>query len=189
MPLLGLLQLLTISLDRSQSGMPATTFLPSLVLTAFLSNANAIYTTVAIARSQTLTEPTPFGLVLVIHAKIAMPASSCADHAAREFSFVHLQASAQLSQVLVHLRTRDHREAKGRGGSSDRAKVNGTFPSAAFDTVHALAKIVDWQSSERHALPDVVPYPGAVPNSAERHGCPPALSGLSFVGHNVLYDL
>src|SRR5271166_3069354 len=62
---------------------------------------------------------------------------------------------------------------EGQGGSSDRAKVNGTFPSAVFDTVHALARIVDWQSSERHALPDVVPYPGAVLNSAESHGCPP----------------
>ena len=45
-------------------GIPATAFLPSLVLTAFLSDANAIYTTVAIACSQTLVELTPFGLVL-----------------------------------------------------------------------------------------------------------------------------
>src|SRR5512147_2808785 len=45
-------------------GRPATAFLPSLVLTAFLSDANAIYTTVAIACSQTLAELTPFGLVL-----------------------------------------------------------------------------------------------------------------------------
>jgi hypothetical protein len=64
-------------------GIPATAFLPSLVLTAFLSDANAIYTTVAIACSQTLADLTPFGLVLVIRAKIAMPASSCADHTVR----------------------------------------------------------------------------------------------------------
>ena len=80
-------------------GIPATAFPPSLVLTAFLSDANAIYTTVAIACSQTLAELTPFGLVLVIRAKIAMPASSCTDHAVIDSGTFMSSPSARKSEL------------------------------------------------------------------------------------------